>query len=190
MPNIAIVCESAVYIYKNLKPYFKFVLPALDIPKEEEELWTRFPELDSLPELIKGLNKLKTENFPLSYKSTDLVSFQDPEEQKQIFEINRTLNNIPNLPTCVSVIRKNSEEDTALSSLILGTEMKTVLILDSQGTSIIKKIVLPSAAVTILVHGLLENEYRLIVSCRDDRIYFIRNGEVSSFIYFFFEGLN
>ena len=54
-----------------------------------------------------------------------------------------------------------------------------MLLFDIQGTSIVKKIILPSVPVNILTHGILETEYKLIVACRDDRVYFIRNGEVS-----------
>ena len=32
MPSIAIACESAIYIFKNLKPFFRFDLPNIDMP--------------------------------------------------------------------------------------------------------------------------------------------------------------
>lgn len=178
IPNIAIVCESAVFIYKNLKPYFKFVLHVTEIPKEEAEIWSRFPEKENFVDLLKALNKIKAEGIDLSYKSNDLLSCQDFEEQKKLFESYKELLTIPDMPTCIQVLKKQSEEETALSNLILGTELKSVLVLDSQGTSILKKIKLPSAPFQILAHGLLEFDYRLIVACRDDRVYFIRNGEV------------
>ena len=121
LPNIAIVCESAVYIYKNLKPYFKFVLPSVEITKEENEIWAKYPEIDQLAELIQALNKTSHDAvFPLSYKSTDLITCQDFEEQKQIFENYKGMVSIPNMPTCVTTIKKSSEEETALSQLILG----------------------------------------------------------------------
>lgn len=154
------------------------MLPSAEIPKDELEVWSRFTENEQLPNLIQSLHKLKSEGIPLSYKSNDLLSCQSIDEQKEIFRSYKTLLTIPNMPTCVQVIKKDSEDEYALSNLVLGTEMKTVLILDSQGTAIIKKVVLPSTPVTILVHGFLESEYKLIVGCRDDKIYFVKNNEV------------
>lgn len=186
LPNIAIVCESAVYIYKNMKPYFKFVLPSSEIPKEEAEIWTNFADIETLAPFLQNLNKLKAEGFQLSYKSNDILSCQSVEEQKKLLISYKNLQNLPNMPTCVQVIKKEAEEEYALSNLIIGTEMRTVLILDNQGTSIIKKMMLPSIPVVIIAHGLLEEQYKLIVGCRDDKIYFIRNGEVRRIIYFGF----
>ena len=134
-------------------------------------------------DLLKALQKLKADGIILSYKSNDLLSCSDSDEQKQLFESYKGLLNIPNIPTCVQVIKKTNDEETALSNLILGTELRTVFILDTQGTKIISKISLPSTPVSILTHGLLETDYRLIVACRDDRVYFIKNGEVVIFTY-------
>jgi len=168
-----------------LKPYFKFVLPPLEILKEEIELWNKYLEIDTLVDLIKGLQKLKADGIIMSYKSNDLLSCQNIDEQKQLFESYKGLINIPNMPTCVQVIKCQNDEETALSNLILGTELRTLFVLDTQGTKIIKKFSLPSTPVNILTHGLLETDYKLIVACRDDRVYFIRNGEVFIFLFYF-----
>ena len=36
---IAVASGPNVFVYKNLRPYFKFVLPGLPINPLEEELW-------------------------------------------------------------------------------------------------------------------------------------------------------
>ncbi len=42
MPNIGIACESAIYIYKNYKPYFKFVLPFVEMPSSEINILSKY----------------------------------------------------------------------------------------------------------------------------------------------------
>ena len=39
IPSIAIACESAIYIFKNFKPFFRFDLPSLDMPTQETEIF-------------------------------------------------------------------------------------------------------------------------------------------------------
>ena len=41
IPAIAVASASHIYIYKNLRPYFKFTLPTLDILPAEKEIWTQ-----------------------------------------------------------------------------------------------------------------------------------------------------
>ncbi len=53
-----------------------------------------------------------------------------------------------------------------------------VYILDPQGTSIIQQVKVPSVPVEIIANGLLDVEYRIIVTCRNGAIYTIKNGEV------------
>ena len=40
IPAVAVASGSHIYIYKNMRPYFKFTLPTLDIHPAEKELWT------------------------------------------------------------------------------------------------------------------------------------------------------
>ena len=39
IPAIAVASGTQIYIYKNLKPYFKFQLPSLEVHPVEKELW-------------------------------------------------------------------------------------------------------------------------------------------------------
>ena len=41
IPAVAVASGSHIYIYKNMRPYFKFTLPTLDINPTEQELWTK-----------------------------------------------------------------------------------------------------------------------------------------------------
>ena len=39
-PAVAVASGPYVFIYRNLRPYFKFTLPPLEIDKQENEAWT------------------------------------------------------------------------------------------------------------------------------------------------------
>ena len=41
IPAIAVASAAHIYIYKNLRPYFKFTLPTLEIQPMEKELWAQ-----------------------------------------------------------------------------------------------------------------------------------------------------
>ena len=41
VPAIAVASGAYIYIYKNLRPYFKFTLPTLEIQPMEKELWAQ-----------------------------------------------------------------------------------------------------------------------------------------------------
>ncbi len=38
-PAVAVATGSSVYVYRNLRPYFKFALPAVDIHASELSVW-------------------------------------------------------------------------------------------------------------------------------------------------------
>ena len=40
-PAIAVASGPYIYVYKNLRPYFKFTLPPLDIHPVEQDLWNQ-----------------------------------------------------------------------------------------------------------------------------------------------------
>ena len=42
---VAVASGSYVYVYKNLRPYFKFTLPTLEVNETEADLWTQVREV-------------------------------------------------------------------------------------------------------------------------------------------------
>ena len=63
--------------------------------------------------------------------------------------------------------------------LIIGTESRDILVLESTGMAIKKKITgLKSVASFIQATGQFDVDYRIYVACRDGRVYLIKNGEV------------
>jgi Bardet-Biedl syndrome 1 protein len=39
IPSLAVACGQTIYIYKRLRPHYKFRLPAAPISEEEAEVW-------------------------------------------------------------------------------------------------------------------------------------------------------
>ena len=42
---IAVASGPYVYVYKNLRPYFKFTLPPLDVDQAEQDAWTNIKDV-------------------------------------------------------------------------------------------------------------------------------------------------
>ena len=79
--------------------------------------------------------------------------------------------------TCMETLQKYEETDYAVSSLVIGTEDCDILILDAPGSKVICSAKLPSVPAIIAVTGLYDVEWRIVCSCRDGKIYTIKNGE-------------
>ncbi len=70
---------SHIYIYKNMRPYFKFTLPTLDLNPQEKDLWSREMELGALCE---GLQALRAEvgDSRLTARTQKLLMLNDRHE--------------------------------------------------------------------------------------------------------------
>ena len=66
---IAVASGPFIYVYKNLRPYFKFTLPTLEINPLELDLWNQTRDVNrilamiSFAEYNKKLNIRKVANF-------------------------------------------------------------------------------------------------------------------------------
>ncbi len=85
----------------------------------------------------------------------------------------------------MSKINKSLDEEKTVQFLILGTESRDILILESNGMAIKKKITgLKSVPCFIQATGQYDVDHRIYVACRDGKVYLIKNGEVvPDFVY-------
>jgi Bardet-Biedl syndrome 1 protein len=59
IPAVAVASGAHIYIYKNMRPYFKFTLPTLEIHSGEKDLWGSAGL--ELAALVDGLQNLRAE---------------------------------------------------------------------------------------------------------------------------------
>uniref|UniRef100_A0A8C1Z2Q1 BBSome complex member BBS1 n=1 Tax=Cyprinus carpio TaxID=7962 RepID=A0A8C1Z2Q1_CYPCA len=162
-PAIAVASGPFIYVYKNLRPYFKFTLPSLEVNPLEQDVWSQAKEdmIDpmTLKEMLEGLRFLmlepqEMENFVLLYK-------EQPIRRQTVI-------------TCIGMLKKNMADEDAVSCLVIGTENGDVYILDPEAFTILYKMSLPSSPTLMDVTGQFDVEFRITVACRNGNIYILR----------------
>ncbi|XP_050407312.2 Bardet-Biedl syndrome 1 protein homolog isoform X2 [Patella vulgata] len=176
-PAIAVASGPYIYIYKNLRPYFKFTLPPLSINQIEQELWEQakhdninvFVLRDALEGLRSDGQLLTVRSLKfLQLESTDLEPFANLHKHAPLKR--------QTVITCLDTLKKSLADEDAISCLVVGTENRAIYILDPEAFTVLTTVDLPSIPVFISVNGLYDVEYRLVVSCRNGCIYTLKRG--------------
>ncbi|KAJ8348309.1 hypothetical protein SKAU_G00268980 [Synaphobranchus kaupii] len=175
-PAIAVASGPFIYVYKNLRPYFKFTLPSLEVNPLEQEVWSQAKEdmIDpmSLKEMLEGIRDKA--DIPLSVRSLKFLIL-DPKEMEAFVNLHKQQPiRRQTVITCISTLKKNMADEDAVSCLVIGTESKDVYILDPEAFTILSKMSLPSAPTLMDVTGQFDVEFRITVACRNGNIYVLR----------------
>ncbi|KAK2150691.1 hypothetical protein LSH36_395g02065 [Paralvinella palmiformis] len=106
---VAVASGPYIYVYKNLRPYFKFTLPTLDVNPQEEELWNQYTMGSVNSSILREmLDDMRVNGVPL----TTVI-------------------------TCLDTLKKCMSEEDAISCLVLGTESKQVYVLDPEAFTVL-----------------------------------------------------
>ncbi|CAG0887953.1 unnamed protein product, partial [Darwinula stevensoni] len=176
---IAVASGSYIYIYKNLKPYFKFTLPSLDVNSTEQDLWEQVKEgkmtAMTLREMLEGL-KQDIGELGLTTRSQRLLML-DPGDMAEFVQLHekqplkRTT-----VVTCMETLKKSHPDPGSVSCLVLGTESSHVYILDPDAFTILACVAVGDIPVHLAVSGLYDVDFRVLVSTRGGGIYDVRRG--------------
>ena len=155
-PAVAVASGPFIYVYKNLRPYFKFTLPALDVNPVEQDLWNQAREdkidVHVLREMLQSLQSEGSEGL-LTVRSLKLLSL-DGEEMEAFAAVHK---HAPlkrqTVITCMGTMKKSMADDDAVSCLVIGTESKDVFILDPEAFTVLAKMSLASVPVFLSVTG-------------------------------------
>uniref|UniRef100_A0A3B4UMK2 BBSome complex member BBS1 n=1 Tax=Seriola dumerili TaxID=41447 RepID=A0A3B4UMK2_SERDU len=176
IPAVAVASGPCVYVYKNLRPYFKFTLPGLEVNTLEQDLWqqAREGQIDplTLKEMLEGIRKKA--DVPLSVRSLRFLSLEtgDMDEFVQLHKqqpIRRQT-----VITCIGTLKKSTADEDGVSCLVIGTENNDVYVLDPEAFIILSKMSLPAAPTMMDVTGQFDVEFRITVACRNGNIYILR----------------
>ncbi|XP_044234358.1 Bardet-Biedl syndrome 1 protein isoform X2 [Ursus arctos] len=175
-PALALASGPCVYVYKNLRPYFKFSLPQLPPNPLELDLWNQAKEdrIDplTLKEMLEGIRE-KAE-VPLSVQSLRFLQLELSEMEAFVSQHKSKSIKRQTVITTMTTLKKNLADEDAVSCLVLGTENKELLVLDPEAFTILAKMSLPSVPVFLEVSGQFDVEFRLAAACRNGNIYILR----------------
>lgn len=177
-PAIAVASGPFIYIYKNLRPYFKFTLPPLEVNSVEEDLWNQVREgrinVHVLREMLEGM---RADGTTLTVRSLRYLQLMDAGDMVQFCEVYKDSPlKRQTVITCLGTLKKSMAEEDAISCLVLGTEDKSVYVLDPEAFTVLATMNLPSVPVFLSVTGLFDVEYRIVVACRNGSIYTLKRG--------------
>ena len=178
-PAVAVASGPFIYVYKNLRPYFKFTLPPLEVNAVEQDLWNQAKDdkidVHVLKEMLESLRTEGTEGV-LTVRSLKLLSLEAGEVESFANIHKHAPLKRQTVITCMGTMKKSIADDDAVSCLVIGTESKDIFILDPEAFTVLAKMSLPSVPVFISVNGLFDVEFRIVVACRDGKVYTLKRG--------------
>ncbi|CAN0169320.1 unnamed protein product, partial [Discosporangium mesarthrocarpum] len=177
-PAIAVVAGPYIFIYRNLRPYYKFTAPLVAPSAREEELWGRWrsDEVDAAT-LHSTLGQAREEGERLGPLSNDFLSLSNQSHFVPFLDERggEPLSCTTSI-TCITTLQKSRNEPTAAVSLVVGTESCEIVMLEPPGT-VICKTRLGGVPAMMAAQGLFTVEWRVVVACRDSKIYTVKGGE-------------
>lgn len=176
IPAVAVASGPCIYVYKNLRPYFKFTLPGLEVNTLEQDVWQQVKEGEidplSLKEMLESIRRKA--DVPLSARSLKFLSLE-PGDMEDFVELHKQQPiRRQTVITCIGTLKKSTADDDGVSCLVIGTENNDVFILDPEAFIILSKMSLPAAPTMMDVTGQFDVEFRITVACRNGNIYVLR----------------
>ena len=81
-PAVAVASGPYIYVYKNLRPYFKFTLPPLEVNSVEQDLWSQVQDdkidVKVLREMLESLQNEGSEGL-LTVRSLRFLQLEEDE---------------------------------------------------------------------------------------------------------------
>lgn len=178
-PAVAVASGSFIYIFKNMRPYFKFSLPSLEVNEKEKELWLQAKQDKMDPiELYEQLTALRDDNdgVPLTVRTHRLLNLSLEDALAFVSVFKHSVLKRETVVTTMTTLHKDRSEPGAVSCLLVATEHRDVYIFDPQAFTILVKMSVPAVPVFMCASGLCDVQYTITVACRDAFIYTYKKG--------------
>ncbi|CEF60311.1 Bardet-Biedl syndrome 1 ortholog [Strongyloides ratti] len=177
-PCIGLSTGNSVLIYRSLKPFYKFTLPSQEINSIEEALWNGIREKNiTVEQFIEGIERLReTIPFDELTPQTQKLYLLDDIEDKRLYAESQVKNPLTfhSIITCLQTIKQNGTDDTDIDVLIIGTEHKQIIFVDTQAFIVLKIITIPGTPARIQCDGGYDIDCKLFILTRDNEVYCLK----------------
>ncbi|XP_014880364.1 Bardet-Biedl syndrome 1 protein-like [Poecilia latipinna] len=142
IPAVAVASGPCIYVYKNLRPYFKFTLPSLDINPLEQDVWQQVREGQINPVMLKEMLESirKKADIPLSVRSLRFLSLESDEMDEFVQLYKQQPIRRQTVITCIGTLKKSTADEDGISCLVIGTENSDIFVLDPEAFTILCKV--------------------------------------------------
>lgn len=186
-PAVAVGIGRSVYIYRNLRPYFKLSLPEVlpyRLLPAEEDLWSKASTgLLESTEFFAMLDKLCSEERLQRFTAQlqQAIHAYTTHGQSQIILdefVEVATSSSPKLPTvvtCMAVLLRDENATPSAGFLVIGSENGLITMVEPNGFRVIFEEWLPSSPMKIVAWGFERGHNRLFVACRNNTIVTMRH---------------
>ncbi|KAG5467559.1 hypothetical protein CUR178_01203 [Leishmania enriettii] len=181
-PVIAVSTGPYIFMYRGNKPLYRFMVPPVPLDPKELVIWQELAtDVVTVEKAVEGLESLLDGGVQTSSRTMELLLMETLEARSDFIARMRSVPLIQmDVVCCLSSIPLNSLEEGGMSVLVVGTEAGLLYVLKSNAADVALKVVLPSPPVFLITAGCCNVDYRIIVSCRDGRVYSIKQGRLHS----------
>ncbi|KAG5491324.1 hypothetical protein JIQ42_01223 [Leishmania sp. Namibia] len=181
-PVIAVSTGPYIFMYRGNKPLYRFMVPPIPLDPKELAIWQELAtDVATVERAVEGLESLLNGGVQTSSRTMELLLMETLEERSDFIARMRSVPLIQmDVVCCLSSIPLNSLDEGGMSVLVVGTEAGLLYVLKSSAADVALKVVLPSSPVFLITAGCYNVDYRIIVSCRDGRVYSIKEGHLHS----------
>lgn len=165
--------------YRNLKPYYKYSLPCLELQPLEFEIWKQL-ELAPPDSFDNHVEALKSLDFSLlSNLSRAFLGCKEDDRQSFIKKTDTTVIERRSVITCMKPLYKNSADPKATTCLIVAAECGDLYILDSSAFTILQQAKVcssPMAPVDISASGNFDVDFNIVIYTREQTVCILKKG--------------
>lgn len=182
VPSLAVAAGPHVYVYRSLRPYFKLTLPATEVAPAEQSVWERLRSGACDAAAAWGeIAELAGARVRLTALARDFLAAAEPGA-RDAFAASWRERGEPvrqlTVATCMETLCHSTVGPRDPSCLVIGTEAAQLVITDTTGTRVERVVSLPSVPAFIATTGSYAVDYRIVVACRDGKIYSVKKGRV------------
>ncbi|CAG9585791.1 unnamed protein product [Danaus chrysippus] len=175
-PVIAVAFSSSVHFYRNLKLFYKYYLPSVELNAGELDIWKQLTNPSNHNEVIILKLTESLHNMPhkvLSIQSRDFLTLTFDEQLEYLENTRELPKRRSGEIVCISSIKLSSVDKHAVSCLVLGTEDGEVIVLDSQTftqTNVVNISPVKKTPFQIVTTGVYNVDYRITVATREKSV--------------------
>ncbi|XP_021208923.2 Bardet-Biedl syndrome 1 protein isoform X1 [Bombyx mori] len=190
MPIIAVAFSSAVYLYRNMKFFYKYLLPSVDLSVHEMDVWKQLINSENqTPEMITILQENLKAIPPkiLSLQSQNFLALTLDQQLEYLEQAAELPMWKPPEITCISTLKMNSIDQYSVSCLVVGTEDGYIIILDPQTFTTLSQAKLCPMKKTpyrMITTGLYNVDYRITVASREKSVCLLKRESTEGRILF------